>query len=77
MVVGCPFKRTFWMDIMNILDLSEQFQQPDSIWSALICFRTMDNSITVHSDTLAALGSGLATLWKYRWKCKIGHIPWH
>ncbi|CDS10942.1 hypothetical protein LRAMOSA11428 [Lichtheimia ramosa] len=75
MFVDCPYKRLFWMDALQLLNLTDTLPTQQSIWHVLVTLRTPDNR-TLDPATLCRLGCIIAVLWKYHWRCVIEDEFW-
>jgi endonuclease/exonuclease/phosphatase family metal-dependent hydrolase len=75
MLVYCPMKAIFWMDMIQLLCLQEPLCDLASVWSGLVTLCDL-KSVPLSNDLLVLLGAGLATVWRLHWKCVIHDESW-
>ncbi|KAI7873479.1 hypothetical protein K492DRAFT_138976, partial [Lichtheimia hyalospora FSU 10163] len=75
MFVDCPYKRVFWIDALQLFNLTDTLPNQRTIWHALITLRTPDNH-ALDTTILCRLGCIIAVIWKYHWRCVIDDEFW-
>ena len=75
MFVDCPYKRPFWIDALQLMQLTATFPHQRAIWHALVTLRSHDNKVLSNS-ILGRLGCIVTALWQYHWRCVINDEFW-
>ncbi|CEG78740.1 hypothetical protein RMATCC62417_13305 [Rhizopus microsporus] len=70
--VSYPPKLNFWFSIFERYSLPDKFLTADEIRSMLTSFALVDEQTTVDTNVLCFFGAGIATIWKYHWRCVLG-----
>ncbi|KAI7875640.1 uncharacterized protein EV154DRAFT_569457 [Mucor mucedo] len=75
-VVGCFHKWQYWWKVISLLNIGDTFETEFDSWSGFVslCGQTQK---PLSSDMLVIIGSGLATLWKYHWRCVVDGDLWN
>ncbi|ORE01740.1 hypothetical protein BCV72DRAFT_298878, partial [Rhizopus microsporus var. microsporus] len=75
--VSCSLKLNFWFSIFERYSLPDKFFTADEIWSVLTSFVLADEKTIVDTVVLSFFDAGIATIWKYHWRCVFDDTLWY